>query len=107
MTIVHINTELRLAWRKGVEEGLRKEPDEVASRKIMRRPTTGVRSGERTPDPVQFELTKVLLFRLFRSALEWIVGLPPYGTRLAKKRARWVFIILGVFLISLKPVLTI
>jgi fructose-bisphosphate aldolase class II len=37
----------------------------------------------------------------------WIVGLPPYGTRLAKKRARWVFIILGVFLISLKPVLTI
>jgi fructose-bisphosphate aldolase, class II len=41
MTIVHINTELRLAWRKGVEEGLRKEPDEVASCKIMRRPTTG------------------------------------------------------------------
>ncbi|HEY2487502.1 MAG TPA: class II fructose-bisphosphate aldolase [Candidatus Binataceae bacterium] len=35
MTIVHVNTELRLAWRKGVEEGLRKDPDEVAAYKIM------------------------------------------------------------------------
>lgn len=35
MTIVHVNTELRLAWRKGVEEGLRKDPDEVAPYKIM------------------------------------------------------------------------
>ena len=35
MTIVHVNTELRLAWRKGVEEGLRKDHDEVALYKIM------------------------------------------------------------------------
>jgi fructose-bisphosphate aldolase class II len=35
MTIVHVNTELRLAWRRGVEEGLRKDPDEVAPYKIM------------------------------------------------------------------------
>ena len=34
MTIVHVNTELRLAWRRGVEEGL-KDPDEVAPYKIM------------------------------------------------------------------------
>ena len=35
MTIVHVNTELRVAWRRGVEEGLRKDPDEVAPYKIM------------------------------------------------------------------------
>ena len=34
MTIVHVNTELRLAWRQGVEEGL-KDKDEVAPYKIM------------------------------------------------------------------------
>jgi fructose-bisphosphate aldolase class II len=35
MTIVQVNTELRLAWRRGVEEGLRKDPNEVAPYKIM------------------------------------------------------------------------
>jgi fructose-bisphosphate aldolase class II len=35
MTIVHVNTELRLAWRRGVEQGLRKDPEEVAPYKIM------------------------------------------------------------------------
>lgn len=35
MNIVHINTELRLAWRQGVEEGLRRNPDEVAPYKIL------------------------------------------------------------------------
>jgi len=35
MTIVHVNTELRFAWRKGVEEGLHNDPDEVAPYKIM------------------------------------------------------------------------
>jgi fructose/tagatose bisphosphate aldolase len=35
MTIVHVNTELRLAWRTGDEEGMRKDPDEVAPYKIM------------------------------------------------------------------------
>lgn len=35
MTIVHINTEIRVAWRKGVEEGLRQNPEEVAPYKIL------------------------------------------------------------------------
>jgi len=35
MTIVHINTELRLAWRRGLEAALAKEPDEVAPYKIL------------------------------------------------------------------------
>jgi ketose-bisphosphate aldolase len=34
ITIVHINTEIRLAWRRGVEEGL-KNPNEVAPYKIL------------------------------------------------------------------------
>lgn len=32
--VVHINTELRIAWRKGMEEGLKEKPDEVAPYKI-------------------------------------------------------------------------
>lgn len=35
ITIVHISTEIRAAWRKGVEEGLRENPNEVAPYKIM------------------------------------------------------------------------
>jgi len=35
MTIVHINTELRLAWRRGVEAGLAAHPEEVAPYKIL------------------------------------------------------------------------
>jgi fructose-bisphosphate aldolase, class II len=35
INIVHINTELRVAWRRGLEEGLRKEPDEVVPYKIL------------------------------------------------------------------------
>lgn len=34
VTIVHINTEIRLAWRKGMERGLKEHPDEVAPYKI-------------------------------------------------------------------------
>ena len=33
--IVHISTELRLAWRKGMEETLKEKPDEVAPYKLM------------------------------------------------------------------------
>ena len=29
INIVHINTELRVAWRRGLEDGLAKQPDEV------------------------------------------------------------------------------
>lgn len=35
ITIVHINTELRLAWRRGIESGLAKNPHEVAPYKIL------------------------------------------------------------------------
>ncbi len=35
MTIVHVNTELRLAWRRGLEEALRAHPSEVAPYKIL------------------------------------------------------------------------
>jgi fructose-bisphosphate aldolase class II len=35
INIVHINTELRIAWRRGLEEGLSKEPTEVVPYKIL------------------------------------------------------------------------
>jgi fructose-bisphosphate aldolase, class II len=35
INIVHINTELRVAWRRGLEEGLAKNPDEVVPYKIL------------------------------------------------------------------------
>ena len=73
MTIVHVNTELRLAWRKGIEEGLRKDPDELAPYKIMPADT-----GERAPHPVRFELTKVLIFGSLAPPRKWEdCGLPP------------------------------
>jgi fructose-bisphosphate aldolase class II len=35
INLIHINTEIRVAWRKGIEEGLRANPDEVAPYKIL------------------------------------------------------------------------
>src|ERR1700722_19634864 len=35
INIVHINTELRVAWRRGLEQGLAQMPDEVAPYKIL------------------------------------------------------------------------
>jgi fructose-bisphosphate aldolase, class II len=35
ITIVHINTELRLAWRRGIEAALSAKPNEVAPYKIL------------------------------------------------------------------------
>ena len=35
MTVVHVNTELRLAWRCGIESALKAHPDEVAPYKIL------------------------------------------------------------------------
>ncbi len=35
INIVHINTELRLAWRRGIEEGLKKHPEELAPYKVL------------------------------------------------------------------------
>ncbi len=35
LTIIHINTELRVAWRRGLEEGLKTHPNEVTPYKIL------------------------------------------------------------------------
>ena len=35
VNIIHINTELRVAWRRGLEEGLAKQPDEVVPYNIL------------------------------------------------------------------------
>src|SRR5262245_56414313 len=35
VNIVHINTELRVAWRRGLEDGLAKQPDEVVPYRIL------------------------------------------------------------------------
>jgi len=35
MTIVHVNTELRLAWRRGLESALQAHPSEIAPYKIL------------------------------------------------------------------------
>ena len=35
ISIIHINTEIRLAWRKGIEKALSEKPDEIVPYKIM------------------------------------------------------------------------
>ncbi len=35
ITIIHVNTELRIAWRRGIEEGLTTHPNEIAPYKIL------------------------------------------------------------------------
>src|SRR6185503_16981911 len=35
VTIVHVNTELRVAWRRGLDTALAAHPDEVAPYKIL------------------------------------------------------------------------
>jgi fructose-bisphosphate aldolase, class II len=35
MTIVHVNTELRLAWRRGLEHSLQAHPEEIAPYKLL------------------------------------------------------------------------
>ena len=35
ITIVHINTELRVAWRRSLEDSLAAKPDEVVPYKIL------------------------------------------------------------------------
>ena len=43
ITIVHINTELRVAWRHSLEEALAKQPDEVVPYKILAFPVESVK----------------------------------------------------------------
>ena len=35
INIIHMNTELRVAWRRGLEEGLSTQPNEVVPYKIL------------------------------------------------------------------------
>jgi fructose-bisphosphate aldolase class II len=35
MTVVHVNTELRIAWRRGIESALAAQPNEVAPNKLL------------------------------------------------------------------------
>jgi fructose-bisphosphate aldolase, class II len=42
MTIVHVNTELRLAWRRGLENVLQAHPGEVARYKLLPEVVEGV-----------------------------------------------------------------
>jgi len=35
INVIHINTELRVAWRRGLEDALRQEPDQVVPYKIL------------------------------------------------------------------------
>jgi fructose-bisphosphate aldolase, class II len=35
INVIHINTELRVAWRRGLEEGLDSQRDEVVPYKIL------------------------------------------------------------------------
>ncbi len=43
INIVHINTELRVAWRRGLEEALSKQPNEVVPYKILASPVEYVK----------------------------------------------------------------
>jgi fructose-bisphosphate aldolase class II len=43
INIIHINTELRVAWRRGLEEGLAKQPGEVVPYKILPFPLEAVK----------------------------------------------------------------
>ena len=43
MTIIHISSELRLAWRRGVEAGLAKDKNEIAPYKILPLAVEGIK----------------------------------------------------------------
>jgi fructose-bisphosphate aldolase class II len=44
MTIIHVSSELRLAWRRGVEQGLKDKPDEIAPYKILPPAVEGIQA---------------------------------------------------------------
>ena len=43
VSIIHISTELRLAWRKGLEKSLKEEPEEIAPYKLLADPVAEVK----------------------------------------------------------------
>ena len=58
ITIVHINTELRLAWRRGVEAGLAAHPEEVAPSRPSAGGAAGTQRRARPPAAVQRALRR-------------------------------------------------
>ncbi len=45
INVIHISTELRLAWRKGLERGLREKPEEIAPYKLLARSVEEVKKA--------------------------------------------------------------
>ena len=43
MTVVHINTEVRLAWRRGLDSALAKRPNEIVPYKLLPQVVDSVR----------------------------------------------------------------
>ena len=43
MTVVHVNTEIRIAWRRGIESALAAQPNEVAPNKLLPAAMDGVK----------------------------------------------------------------
>jgi len=43
INIIHISTELRAAWRKGLEKGLKEKPEEIAPYKLLAYPVAEVK----------------------------------------------------------------
>ena len=42
MAVVHVSSELRLAWRKGLEESFAEDPGEIAPYKLLRPSTEAI-----------------------------------------------------------------
>ena len=42
ITVIHINTELRLAWRRGLESAFAKQPDEIVPYKLLQEPLRAI-----------------------------------------------------------------
>lgn len=48
INVIHINTELRVAWRSGLEEAMRENPNEVVPYKILQLPLKSVKQVARS-----------------------------------------------------------
>jgi fructose-bisphosphate aldolase, class II len=48
INVIHINTELRVAWRRGLEDALRKSPNEVVPYKLLKFPLESVKQVARS-----------------------------------------------------------
>jgi fructose-bisphosphate aldolase, class II len=65
MSIVHLNTELRLAWRRGIESALANQPNQIAPYKIL--PTTVEAVKSVVHDRLQLFRSQLPAMRMFAS----------------------------------------